>query len=211
MSAVAESLHVDVRFERGAFSLRAAMHTDRSSLAIVGPSGAGKSSLLRVLAGVDRDAKGIVRKGTRTWQDAGVFVPAWERGTGWSPQDSLLFPHLTVRRNLAFGAVRDELQQVADLLDIAGLLDRRPARLSGGERQRVSLGRALLAARTLLLLDEPFSALDPGLRGAVAAGVAHYATEHGLQVVLVAHDTEVVSAIARERWLLVGGELRRDS
>ena len=205
-----EVLHVDVRLTRGALALRADMHTDTPSIAILGPSGAGKSSLLRVLAGVDRDAEGIVRKGASVWQDDSLFVPAWERGTGWSPQDSLLFPHLSVRKNLEFGAVRNEVDGVADLLDIEDLLDRRPARLSGGERQRVSLGRAMLAARTLLLLDEPFSALDPSLRSSVAAGVAQYAEEHALQVVLVAHDTEVVSAIAEERWTLVAGELRRD-
>lgn len=205
-----ETLHLDVTLKRGALALRVNMHTDAPSIAIVGPSGAGKSSLLRVLAGVDRDAEGTVRKGTRVWQDDTVFVPAWERGTGWSPQDSLLFPHLTVRKNLEFGAVRDEVEVVAGLLDIGDLLDRRPTRLSGGERQRVSSGRAMLAARTLLLLDEPFSALDPSLRSSVAAGVARYATEHDLQVVLVAHDTEVVSAIAEERWMLIGGELRRD-
>ncbi len=200
---------IEVELRRGVLDLNVAIESRASALAIVGPSGAGKSSILRVIAGVDSDAEGTVRVGEHTWQGAGVFVPSWERGVGWSPQDARLFPHLSVRRNLEFGAVRPELTEVARLLAIESLLDRRPGRLSGGERQRVSLGRALLAANTLLLLDEPFSALDASLREVTARGVSDYARVREIRIVLVAHDTDVVSAVSDERWVLEGGGVRR--
>lgn len=139
-----------------------------------------------------------------------LFVPPWERGVGWAPQGSLLFPHLDVRHNLAYGGAEAlRVAEMADMLEIGALLPRDPSGLSGGERQRVALGRALLSARTLLLLDEPFSALDPDLRQGLAERVARWASDSGLPVVIVTHDLDDLGGFTGERWRLVRGEAVR--
>ena len=188
------------------------LETRSDALAIVGPSGAGKSTLLRILAGVERRGRGTVEVDGAIWQDPerGIVVPAWRRRVGWVPQDVLLFPHLSVRENLGYaGASASEIQEIAGLLQVDGLLDRRPRRLSGGERQRVALGRALLADPALFLLDEPFSALDRPLRAQVSAIVKEAARARGIPLVLVSHDEEDAAALAGERWHLADGMLRR--
>ena len=205
-------LEVSVTLTVGSLSLRAELSTDRRAVAVVGPSGAGKSTLLRILAGVERGAAGCVVVGGRPWLDSsrGVFVEPWERRVGWVPQDDLLFPHLTVRQNLAFaGASAAAVEETADLLSVRPLLGRRPRNLSGGERQRVALGRALLARPALLLLDEPFSALDRALRLDLVRRVHTIAEEAEMMLVLVSHDEGDAAALAEERWLLVEGGLRR--
>ena len=195
-------------------TMRVSLETDSDAIAIVGPSGAGKSTILRVLAGVERRAKGLVRFDDQRWQDdaAGTFVPPWRRRVGWVPQEVLLFPHLTVRDNLAYGlspaAAAAAVEETAHLLQITELLERRPRRLSGGERQRVALGRALLADPKLLLLDEPFSALDRPLRAELGRVVGQWSAERGVPLVLVSHDEEDAEVLAEERWHVSGGELR---
>jgi molybdate transport system ATP-binding protein len=184
--------------------------TNARSLAVVGPSGAGKSSLLRILAGVERSVPGLVRFAGEIWSETstGTFLPPWGRRVGWVPQDNLLFPHLSVRENLAFaGASPEEVAAVARDLGAADLLGRRPGRLSGGERQRVALGRALLSRPRLLLLDEPFSALDRPLRKEVAGVVDAFSRRSGAPLVLVSHDEEDVGALVEERWILTEGSL----
>jgi molybdate transport system ATP-binding protein len=206
------ALALDVALTLGKLALRAELATERRAVAVVGPSGAGKSTLLRVLAGVERRATGRVAVGGRTWLDSegGTFVEPWERRVGWVPQDDLLFPHLTVAENLGFaGAGRGEVEQTAELLAVGALLDRRPRNLSGGERQRVALGRALLAKPVLLLLDEPFSALDRPLRLDLVRRVRELAERAAMMLVLVSHDEADAAALADERWMLAGGVLRR--
>jgi len=203
---------VDVTIPLGGNDLEMRLETRSDALAIVGPSGAGKSTLLRVLAGVERRARGLVEVDGTTWQhaDRGVVVPPWERRVGWVPQDILLFPHLTVRENLGYaGAAVTEIDEIAALLQVEPLLDRRPRRLSGGERQRVALGRALLSRPRLFLLDEPFSALDRPLRAQVSATVKELARARGIPLVLVSHDEEDARALAGERWHLANGRLAR--
>lgn len=173
------------------WGLRRVAHRSASGrVGFVGPSGIGKSTLVRVLAGVERRARGRVRIGTDTWQDhaAGVFVPPWKRALGWVPQDTRLFPHASARENIGWGLadVDDALLRLAKALDIAAILDRAPRHLSGGERQRVALARALLRRPALLLLDEPFSALDRSLRARTIEVVRN---EHGERpLVLISHD-----------------------
>ncbi len=199
-------LDVDVALPLDGSVLRARLVTDAPVLGIVGPSGSGKTTLLRVLAGVDTRATGMVRVFGEVWQDGRDRLPAWERGVGWVPQDSLLFPHLDVRANLCFGGGADDVDEVAALLGIDRMLERMPRALSGGERQRVALGRALLRAPRLLLLDEPFSALDPLLRARVADAVASRCRERGIPVVLVTHDERDLLAFEAERWTLGAGD-----
>jgi ABC-type molybdate transport system ATPase subunit len=179
--------------------LTLALASDADVIGLVGPSGAGKSTLLRVIAGLERRAIGRVSFAAEVWQDGATFVPAHQRGVGWVPQDGLLFPHLSVRENLGYAA-RVPVAAVAERLGVTALLDRRPRHLSGGERQRVALGRALCAAPRLLLLDEPFSALDRPLRARLAADVAEWARAHRVPMVLVTHDERDLAAFDAELW-----------
>jgi len=196
----------------GVLTLSVTLESECPTVAIVGPSGAGKSTLLRVLAGVERRARGQVHVDGEAWldSDAGVHVSPWERGVGWVPQDGLLFPHLDVRENLAYAGASDaDVTSTATLLEVSELLERRPLRLSGGERQRVALGRALLSSPRLLLLDEPFSALDRPLRAKLSRLLKEWVTERRIPLVLVSHDEEDTRVLAEERWHLANGELRR--
>lgn len=153
---------------------------DTRALAIVGPSGAGKTTLLeRIVHGgpVVLDGRDFSR------------VPSHERGFGYVPQDGLLFPHLTVRDNLAFSPRARDVERVAASLGIAHLLERRPRTLSGGEARRVALGRALASQPKLLLLDEPFSGLDEPRRREAMALLAEI---RDVPMILVSHRPDEV-------------------
>ncbi|MCH7530444.1 MAG: ATP-binding cassette domain-containing protein [Gemmatimonadetes bacterium] len=206
-------LGLDFEIPVASKTMRVKLDTESGAIAIVGPSGAGKSTILRVLAGVERRARGVVTFGDQRWQDdaTGTLVPPWRRRVGWVPQEVLLFPHLTVRDNLGYGGSSvAAVEETAHLLQITGLLERRPRRLSGGERQRVALGRALLAEPKLLLLDEPFSALDRPLRAELARVVGQWSAQRGVPLVLVSHDETDAEVLAEERWHLSDGELVRE-
>ena len=213
MGAEGWGLHVRVHVPLDAIDLDVDWRPKQDHVAILGPSGSGKSTLLRALAGLEPSAEGRVSFGDEVWldSDSGVYMPAWERRVGWVPQDALLFPHLSLRENLAYaGAGQSEVERMAESLFLSDLLDRRPRFLSGGERQRVALGRALLSAPRMLLLDEPFSALDRPLRGEIAAMVRAFARDSGTLIVLVSHDEHDATLLADERWVLVGGSLTAD-
>ena len=206
------ALELDFQASLGSRELEVGLETMSQAVAVFGPSGGGKTTLLRILAGVEGRADGVIRVRGQSWMDTdkGVFLPPWERGVGWVPQDYLLFPHLGVRENLSFaGASTEDMSEVAELLMISHLLGRRPRGLSGGEQQRVSLGRALLSNPKILLLDEPFSALDRPLRVHVASRLRDYVRKKNLLLVLVSHDEADAVALAQEHWLLSGGRLRR--
>ena len=201
-------VRVKLRTEEWVFQL----DTESRAVAIVGPSGAGKTTCLRILAGLERRAQGAILANGETWLDTarGCFVPPWRRRVGWTPQEALLFPHQSVYANLAYaGPGEADLNAVAQLLDVAHLLERRPRNLSGGERQRVALGRALLARPQLLLLDEPFSALDRALRTQLIQRVEEFCTQRSLPFIFVSHDEEVVVSLAEETWALHERRLRR--
>ena len=204
-------LDLEIPFTGG--GLRVELNTASTRIAVVGPSGSGKSTILRILAGVERRAYGTVLVKEHCWQDSsnGTWVPSWDRRVGWVPQETLLFPHLTVRENLSYGgALPDWVSETAALLQIEDLLDRRSRRLSGGERQRVALGRALLSKPRLLLLDEPFSALDRPLRGELSELVSDWALDRSVPIVLVSHNEEDAKWLAEERWHVGGGSLRKE-
>jgi len=204
-------LDLEIPFTGG--GLRVELNTASTRIAVVGPSGSGKSTILRILAGVERRAHGTVLVKEHCWQDSssGTWVPSWDRRVGWVPQETLLFPHLTVRENLSYGgALPDWVSETAVLLQIEDLLDRRSRRLSGGERQRVALGRALLSKPRLLLLDEPFSALDRPLRGELSELVSDWALDRSVPIVLVSHDEEDAKWLAEERWHVGAGRLRKE-
>ncbi|NDY42492.1 ATP-binding cassette domain-containing protein, partial [Dissulfurirhabdus thermomarina] len=198
---------LDVHLEKnlGAFRLEAAFQARSRRLVIWGASGAGKSLTLQMIAGLLRPDTGHVRVRKTVLFDArrGIDLPPQHRRVGLVFQDYALFPHLTVAENLAFGipagADRDEMvRAAARRLELEPLLRLRPGQLSGGQRQRVALGRALLARPRLLLLDEPFSALDAGLRERLREGFSRLAADLDLPLVLVTHDPEDVRAVGEE-------------
>ncbi|WP_372734673.1 ABC transporter ATP-binding protein [Nocardioides sp.] len=168
-------------------------------LAVLGPSGCGKSTLLRAVAGLEPPASGTV-----SWDGRDLSgVPTHKRGFALMFQDGQLFNHLTVARNIAYPLrIRRRprsAQRVAELLALVGLdgfADRLPATLSGGERQRVALARSLAADPRLLLLDEPLSALDAGLRERLAADLRVIVRAAGTTALFVTHDHEEAFAVA---------------
>ncbi|GAA1468723.1 ABC transporter ATP-binding protein [Microbacterium thalassium] len=189
-------------------------------LAVVGPSGCGKTTLLRTIAGLVRAQSGEIRLGTRMVATHGLHLRPERRGIGWVPQDATLFPHLTVAQNIAFGAPRGargrlrrgraddpEIARLLSLVGLDGLADRMPSQLSGGQAQRVSLARALAARPTLVLLDEPFAALDPLLRHELREAVPRWLRTEGATAVLVTHDQEEALSLADRVAVLRGGRV----
>ncbi|KIC60278.1 ABC transporter ATP-binding protein [Microbacterium hominis] len=190
---------------------------DGERLAIVGPSGSGKSTLLRAIAGFERITGGEIRLGAEIAATGTRHLAPHRRRIGYVAQDGALFPHLTARRNIAFGlrgSVRGERTgAVAAAATLAGiepeLLDRYPHEISGGQQQRVSLARALAPHPRVLLLDEPFSALDTELRTQVRAQVVEALTRAQVTSVLVTHDPEEALAFGQAVAVLDGGRLQQ--
>ena len=182
---------VDVRLRRGERDIACAFRSAAGATVLVGPSGVGKTSVLHAIAGLIRPDIGHVRVANESLFDAatGIDLPMERRRAGYVFQDTRLFPHITVRANLLYGAPDDRmLATTAATLDIASLLDRRPASLSGGEARRVAIGRALLMRPRFLLLDEPTVSLDPVRREEVLRAVEQVRDEAGVPVLMVTHD-----------------------
>jgi thiamine transport system ATP-binding protein len=164
---------------------------DDEIVALVGPSGSGKSTLLRIIAGVQRADAGVIR-----WDGADITaLPAHRRRIGLVFQDALLFPNLTVAANITFGAPEADVTEWLALVDMRGFERRMPHTLSGGEAQRIALVRALAPAPRLLLLDEPFSALDRDLRDRLAVDVRALLTSTGTPAIHVTHDLAEAATI----------------
>jgi iron(III) transport system ATP-binding protein len=184
--------------------------------AIVGPSGSGKTTLLRVIAGFESPDEGRVAIGGVEVCGPRRWVPPHRRGIGYVAQDGALFPHLTVEQNIAFGLdgptahKRHRVRELLELMNLEpGYLTRRPHELSGGQQQRVSVARALAPGPGMVLLDEPFSALDAGLRTATRAAVARALAEFDVTAMLVTHDHAEALSFADEVGVIIGGSLRQ--
>ena len=201
---------------RGSFHLQVECAFASDWTVVFGPSGSGKSTLLRLLAGLDRPTHGRIALDKRglTETSIGLHLPAGRRHTALVAQQPALFPHLSVAANVAYGlrsldrATR--AARVEEMLALAGATDlatRRPQDLSGGEAQRVALARALAPAPRLLLLDEPFSALDGVASDALLERLQLWLRENQVQAVMATHDVTDALAMGAEVLLLREGRL----
>ena len=199
------TLTIDVVHRQGSFDLSVDLAIGGGLTALFGPSGSGKTTLVNLVAGLIRPDSGRIAFDGEVWADGRGrrFVPPHRRRIGYVFQEGRLFPHMTVRANLRYGArfaprgePGETLERVVELLRIGHLLDRRPALLSGGEKQRVALGRALMAKPRLLLMDEPLSALDNDLKAAILPDVERLRDHAGIPILYVSHSIEEVTRLA---------------
>ncbi len=203
---------VTKRFGAVAAVDEASLCVDRGEVvALLGPSGCGKTTLLRLIAGFERPDAGTVEVDGRIVAGAEAWIAPEARRVGMVFQDYALFPHLSVAANVGFGlGRRDRPRRVPELLAIVGLegLERRyPHELSGGQQQRVALARALAPAPELVLLDEPWSNVDPFLRETLRAEVAEIIRPLGVTVLLVTHDREEAFSLADRIALMRDGRI----
>ncbi len=182
-------------------------------VALFGPSGVGKTTLLRCLAGLETPEQGALIVNGDTWLDttARIALPPQQRRVGYMFQDYALFPNMTVRGNLEFalrkGADRNRVDELLDLMALGELQHRKPETLSGGQKQRVALARALASEPSVLLLDEPFSALDAEIRGRLHDEVLRLQRRFGLTAIIVSHDVGEVYKLASRVMVMETGKL----
>jgi ABC-type sulfate/molybdate transport systems ATPase subunit len=206
------SLAVQIASRFGGFSLDVSFVAPPGITALFGASGAGKTLTLRCVAGLSAPRSGTISLGERVLFDSttGVNLPARVRRIGYVFQQSALLPHLDVAANIAFGLHRwprderdDRVEELLTLVGLSGYGSRRPSRLSGGEQQRVALARALAPRPELLLLDEPFAALDARVRRRLRSELQDLHAATRVPLVLVTHDLAEVRQLAS--WLVVYG------
>jgi molybdate transport system ATP-binding protein len=212
-------LTLDITLARPGFELAVRQEIALEGItAVYGPSAAGKTTLLRVIAGLEDQARGLVEFEGTVWQRGDRRVPAHRRGVGYVFQDGRLFAHLTVEGNLRFalrhsGRRADGARAPIDFaavvkeLDLGSLLPRRAASLSGGEQQRVAIGRALLASPRLLLMDEPLSSLDVGRKREIVPLIERLPRTFGVPVLYVTHNVDEVARLASDMLLLKAGRI----
>jgi len=210
------TLTVEAKTQLGQFSLDVSFTSEQGVTALFGRSGSGKTSVIRMIAGLSRLDNGRITLDGDALVDTsrGIFQPPHRRRFGYVFQEARLFPHMDVRKNLNYGrwfapksGQPDNFDQVVELLGIGALLDRRPGRLSGGEQQRVAIGRALLSAPRLLLMDEPLAALDESRKSEVLPYLERLRDELGLPIVYVSHSVAEVARLADRVVLMKDGRI----
>lgn len=211
-------LELDLDFARGDFHLTAQQQLSGAVSAILGPSGSGKSTLLALIAGLLKPARGSIHLDGECLLDTASkhWRAPHQRHIGLVFQDRQLLPHLKVRDNLLYGyrqlkpgERRVELPDVVALLELGELLERKPRQLSGGEQQRVAIGRALLYAPKLLLLDEPLAALDERLKLQILSYLKRIHSEFNIPMVYVTHAPSEADFLGGQRWTMEAGQLRQ--
>jgi molybdate transport system ATP-binding protein len=190
-------LEVALRKQFDGFRLDVAFTAEQAFVVLFGPSGSGKSVTLQAIAGIVEPESGSIKLDGQTLYDhtSRINAPPQARRVGYVPQHYALFPHLTVEKNIGFGLTslsrREQLQRITELIELfslQGLTQRRPHELSGGQRQRVALARAVAIRPRLLLLDEPFAALDAPLRGSLRQELLQLQERLNLKILMVSHD-----------------------
>ena len=185
---------------------------------LLGPSGSGKSTLLRLIAGFEWPEAGSIYLGQKAFVAGQTKTPPWQRPLGFVFQDLALFPHLTIEENVAFGLeqrnspkVKNQLEELLSLVDLLGTKERYPHQISGGQQQRVAIARALARKPEWLLLDEPFSQLDPRLHKSIASQTMAMVKQTGTRCLFVTHDLSDVSYLSDKVSVLVDGKVAHTS
>lgn len=212
----AEGLSISLQQQHG-FRLSASLTCQQSQiLAVVGPSGSGKSTLLRIISGLTRDVDGQIRCNGKVWQDSnrGIFLTPQQRRVGMVFQNYALFPHLNAFENVIEGActlpLKDQRSAAKSWLErvhMDGLEFRYPHQLSGGQQQRVALARAMVGTPNLLLLDEPFAAVDKVTREKLYQELATLRHSLNLPTILVTHDVDEALMLADQLCILAQGKI----
>jgi molybdate transport system ATP-binding protein len=186
---------VDILLPRKNFDVQVKERFSDGITGIFGPSGCGKTSLMHSISGIARPASGKVVIGGRVVFDAEkrIYIPVEKRNIGYVFQEGRLFPHMNVEKNLLYGSKKHKnskvgFNEVVDLLNLKHLLNSKPSQISGGERQRTALGRTLLSSPDILLLDEPFSALDVNLRSQILPFIMRIQQKINIPILVVSHD-----------------------
>lgn len=196
----------------GEFSLDASLEVAEGEfVALFGASGVGKTTLLRCIAGLEQPEQGSIVVRGETWLDsaARLNLPPQQRRVGYMFQDYALFPNMTVRGNLEFalrkGADQKRINELLELMALGELQHRKPDSLSGGQKQRVALARALISEPRLLLLDEPFSALDAEMRSRLHDEILRLQKHFGITTVIVSHDVSEVCKLTSRVMMMEAG------
>lgn len=218
MTAPSEHNFIRMALDRDGFRLDVELSFAAQGItAIFGPSGCGKTTVLRCVAGLEKQGRGVVRMGGQLWQDtdAGIHVPTWRRALGYVFQEASLFDHMDVRANLHYGLRRStsesptsRLAPLIELLGIGHLLTRTVQALSGGERQRVAIARALATQPQLLLLDEPLASLDQARRDDILPWLQRLRDELHIPMLYVTHSADEVARLADTLVVLESGKVR---
>lgn len=209
------SLYIDIQLKRKNFTLAFQANFNTYITGLFGRSGAGKTTLLHILAGLVQPDSGYIRLNDTVLFDSSSHhcLPVRKRQIGLVFQDHLLFPHLTVEGNLKYGQKntstkerKQQLWEIAELLDITHLLNRKVPLLSGGEKQRVALGRAILSSPKLLLLDEPFTGLDQELKQQLIPYMRKLYEKTNIPMILVSHSLEEMTELTEELFFIENGK-----
>ena len=199
MNNILEIFELNHSFDREVYVLDNINLTVKSGeiLSILGPSGCGKTTLLRIIAGLEKQTNGIIKINNKIVSDQSCFIPPEKRNLGLIVQERSLFPHLTNYENILFGIKDlDDKNEIArdylELFKIDHLKDKYPHEISGGEQQRIALARSLAPSPALLLMDEPFNALDEKLKIEMYAEIKKIFRQKNITVIMVSHDNEEV-------------------
>ena len=211
------SLHVDIRRRLGSFTLDVALTAESGVTSLLGASGCGKSMTLKCIAGIEKPDEGVIELDGRTLYDSakGINLPPQARRVGYLFQNYALFPNMTVAQNILCGLSREKdrtvkqrrLREMLRMMQLEGLEERKPAQLSGGQQQRVALARILVSDPQILLLDEPFSALDGHLRDALKVEMRDLLQRFGREVLMVTHDRSEAYNMSREIAVMDAGRV----
>jgi molybdate transport system ATP-binding protein len=208
-------LAIDITLTQDAFKLNVRDVSVVEVLGLLGPSGSGKTSMLETIAGLRTPDAGEIKIGDRVLFSSAqkVNLAARDRAIGYVPQDSLLFPHLNAAANINYGRpggaanASEQFVALVSILDLQGLLDRKPATLSGGEKQRVAIARALMTRPSILLLDEPLAGVDRERRDVILPYVLRIRRELHVPLIYVTHDEQELRSIADRVLRLERGQL----
>ena len=201
----------------GNFTLKVELSIEKGELiTLYGPSGSGKSTLLRIVAGLTTADRGWIKLDNTYWfnADKKIFTTTQQRSIGMVFQDYSLFPNMTVRENLSFALDKNQPKEIIDELleitELKNLSNKRPSILSGGQKQRIALARALVRRPTLLLLDEPLSALNNDIRSKLQDYILLFHKRFNLTTILVSHDLPEVLKMSDRTIMIENGLIKKD-